>query len=124
MALSSRLGVSTRESQKLRAKEKGKSARHVETGQEMGSNSKHEVRTDLSGCHWLLVLSAEEVDRRYIMPKVLLTPNKDHRYPPAEMIDLTDPLHEGYYMDAMHCGNTTGHTFSVTFSNESGRSMA
>lgn len=90
----------------------------------MDSSNKREVRTDLSGCHWLLVLPAEEVDRRHIMPKVLFTPNKDHRYPPAEMIDLTDPLHEGCYMNVMDFGNTTGHTFSVTFSNESGRSTA
>jgi hypothetical protein len=82
------------------------------------------VRTDLSGCHWLLVLLAEQLDRRHIVPEVLLTPYEDHWYPPAEMIQFTDPLHEGNCINIVHLGQATLHTFSVTFSKESGRSMA
>jgi hypothetical protein len=32
------------------------------------------------------------------MPKILLTPYEDDWYPPAKMVDLADPLHEGSAM--------------------------
>jgi len=46
----------------------------------------------LSGCHWLLVLPAEQVDGRRIVTEILFAPYKDHWYPSAEVIDFTDPL--------------------------------
>jgi len=59
-------------------------------------------RTDLSGCNWLLVLPAEQLDRLRIMPKVLLTPHKDHWYPAAKVVDFTDPLNEGNCINIVH----------------------
>lgn len=60
--------------------------------------------TDLSGCHWLLVLLAEQLDRLRIVPKVLLTPYENYWYPPAEMVDFTDPLDEGNCISLGHFG--------------------
>jgi hypothetical protein len=59
------------------------------------------MRTDLSGCHWLLVLPAEQVDGRRIVTEILFAPYKDHWYPSAEVIDFTDPLHDERCINAV-----------------------
>jgi hypothetical protein len=80
--------------------------------------------TYLSGCHWLLVLPAEQFDRLWVVSKIFFTSYKDYWYPTAKVIDFTDPLRNGSHINTVDPGNITLRTFSVTFSRESGRSMA
>jgi hypothetical protein len=82
-------------------------------------------KTNLLRCNWSLVLLAEGVDGVGITTQVLLASNKHHGYLWAEMHDFSDPLYPTTVVSLGGCSSGYRyHTFSCTFSSESGKSTA